>query len=568
MAGERIDFKIEGIGHVLKDRKLKVPIFQRSYKWGKENEVEEFWTDLRDAMSADNPEYFLGTLVLSRKDKEELWTVIDGQQRLATTAILIAAIRDAYKVLEEPKVADELHRDYLASFNISDRSESPHLALNSEDNSFFQETVIGENSVRKEVEASRESHRLIASADVLLQERVRAGIEHAGAQWDKYLISWLKFLESATSVVVVSVPDESDAYLIFETLNDRGADLTIEDLLKNYLFGRAGDRLDEVRDGWVAAQNSLDISTNSALFTTFLRHYWSSLHGASRERDLYKSIRDRVANEAQAVDFVNGLQRGAILYAALLSSSHEYWNDFGTSTRQNVDTLLRLGVEQNRPMLLAAMSHFSESELKILLRRAVAWIVRGLIVGGIGAGSTETAYSNAAIAIRSGDIKAADGLFQKLSSIIPTDAEFKSALLTTRVTRGPLARYYLVALERQAMGKDEPELVPNKDEDEVNLEHVLPKSPKKGDWDQFTSDEQRDYLHRLGNLTLLSKGPNGKIGNEPFVVKKPVLLASDLSLTRMVGEEDDWTSKTISARQAHLAELALLVWPRYSPGGD
>lgn len=91
--------------------------------------------------------------------------------------------------------------------------------------------------------------------------------------------------------MVLTVPTDADAYLIFETLNDRGADLTIADLLKNYLFGRAGTKLDAVRDGWMQVLGALDISAENALFTTFLRHYWSSKHGAIRERELYKSIK-------------------------------------------------------------------------------------------------------------------------------------------------------------------------------------------------------------------------------------------------------------------------------------
>lgn len=565
LAGERIDFVIEGIGHVLTDRKLKVPIFQRSFKW-RLDEIGEYWDDLSEAMTADDPEYFLGTLVLTRSEGEDRWTVIDGQQRLATTSILIAGIRDVYRIQGEEKVASEIHRAYLASFNISDKSEAPHLYLNTDDNPFFQSTIVGDQGIRSAVDPTRVSHGYIAEADALLQEKLQAGVENSGGNWEKYLVGWLKFLESNTRVVVVGVPDESDAYLIFETLNDRGADLTIEDLLKNFLFGRAGSRLDEVRDAWVVSQNALDSTGDAALFTMFLRHHWSSLRGATRERDLYRSIRDQVANEAQTVDFVDDMQRAANLYAALLSSTHEFWSDMGKSTRDNVETLLRLRLEQNRPMLLAAMSHFSEDDLKEVLRRAISWLVRGLVVGGIGAGSTEKAYSNAAVKIRRGEIKTADGLFDSLSSIIPTDAEFHTALLTTRVTRGPIARYYLVALEGQEIGKDEPELVPNEDEEKVNLEHILPKSPKKGDWDPFDDDEKGDYLHRLGNLALLSKGPNGKIGNKPFSEKKPVLEASELTLTKQAGAAVDWTPEAVAERQEQLADLALAVWPRYGTG--
>ena len=98
--------------------------------------------------------------------------------------------------------------------------------------------------------------------------------------------------------------------------------------------------------------------------------------------------------------------------------------------------------------------------------------------------------------------------------------------------------------------------------EQVNLEHVLPKRASSADWGNFSPDERRDYLHRLGNLSLLPKGPNGRIGNKPFAAKKPLLAKSSFALTAEIGLEADWTKDAIKARQARLAELALKVCPR------
>ena len=87
-ATSRIQFGLRGIATELKERLLAVPVYQRSFAWTKE-QVAEFWTDLRDALASNPPEYFLGTIVLTRAGSNKA-TVIDGQQRLATTAILIA----------------------------------------------------------------------------------------------------------------------------------------------------------------------------------------------------------------------------------------------------------------------------------------------------------------------------------------------------------------------------------------------------------------------------------------------------------------------------------------------
>src|SRR5688572_24982744 len=88
-----IDIELEGIGHVLRDRRLSVPPYQRGYSWEAE-EVGDFWWDLRAAYGSEASQYFLGTIVLTTDAGET--TIIDGQQRLATTSLLFTALRNEF----------------------------------------------------------------------------------------------------------------------------------------------------------------------------------------------------------------------------------------------------------------------------------------------------------------------------------------------------------------------------------------------------------------------------------------------------------------------------------------
>ena len=554
----RILFDLVGIASLLKDRLLGVPIYQRSYSW-EDEQIDDFWDDLRSAFAKSDPEYFLGTIVLTAEGLPGRAAIIDGQQRLATTAILLSAIRDEYIARADDR-SDIVQSSYLADRDLGSGDISPHLTLNSDDDSYFRQLVIAGGDPTL-IDQTKPSHVLLANAYEKLRGFVAATAADAGTEWAAKLSAWVTFLREQVRVIVVDVPTEADAFLIFETLNDRGADLTIADLLKNYLFGKAGTRLDTVRDGWMQSLGALDLSTEVSTFTVFLRHYWSSKYGATRERELYKSIKLQVTTEASAVSLVEELQRAASLYAAIQSSDHDFWLPFGTSGRANVETLLRLDLEQHRPLLLAAMQHFSPAELKLLLRSLVSWSVRGLIVGGIGGGSTEKAFCDAAVKIRSGDVKTVGEVRAELTSIIPTDDEFRSSFATARVPRAGLARYYLSALERSAAGTSEPELVPNDDEEQVNLEHILPKSSKRTDWPAFTDEQAKSFVHRIGNMALLAKGPNGRIGNKPWAVKQPILAASQLALTSGTAATTDWNMTAIDARQVELATRAVGVWP-------
>lgn len=554
----RIGFDLVGIGSLLKDRHLGVPIYQRSYSW-QEDEIADYWTDLRSAFAKADPEYFLGTVVLTGEGLAGREAIIDGQQRIATTAILLAAIRDEYKARGDDR-SPIIQSSYLADRDLDTGDIAPRLTLNSDDDSFFRRSIVSPED-DQDVERARRSHHYLAGAYAKLREYVKVAADDAGSEWAKKLSAWVFFVRDSVRVIVVDVPTEADAFLIFETLNDRGADLTIADLLKNYLFGRAGDRLDAVRDGWMQALGALDLTAEAGLFTVFLRHYWSSRFGATRERELYKSIKGHVTNAATAVSLVEDLQRAARFYSAMRSSDHEFWASYGNATRNNIETLLRLDLEQNRPLLLAAMQHFPKQELNKLLRGLVSWSVRGLIVGGIGGGVTERAYCMAAVKIRSGDLKTTEDVRAELSSIVPSDDEFERSFAVARVTRAALARYYLAALEARESGISDPELVANEDEEQVNLEHILPKNAGGEDWSAFSAEEAKAYVYRLGNMVLLAKGPNGRIGNKSWVVKKPVLEASQLALTKAAGERSEWTKAVIAARQQDLAEKALSTWP-------
>lgn len=557
---DKWDFNPDGIGHILNDRQLKVPIYQRSYSWGPQ-QLNDFWTDLSGAMSAQEPQYFLGNIVLSKEGADSGNVIIDGQQRLATTMILLAAIRNGYGRKNDEQGKNIVQADYIAKGDLRTKCSVPRLRLNSEDDAFFNPLIVEEKDPAK-LEVIHSSHKLIKDALEFFDEKIESVMDVAGSNWSDILFNWVDYLKKSVRVIVVDVPTEADAFLIFETLNDRGADLTIADLLKNYLFRHAGDNLETVRNGWVRALGALEISAENSVFTTFLRHLWSSKYGATREKDLYASIKERVTTQTQAIEFSQELVVASRDYAALLNSEHERWTELGTNTEKNLQTLNRLDLEQMRPLLLAVMKHFSHREVKRTLKSLVSWGVRGLIVGGIGGGKTERAYSQAAVKIRDGSIKDTDDLLSELSPIVPPDNEFEVSFSKTRVTRSRLSRYYLDVLERTENGDSEPELIPNYDEEQVNLEHILPQNSRETTWNAFDEDEKKIWPHRLGNMALLRKSENERIGNEEWVVKQPILSSSSLTLTQKAGSEPSWDKGVIERRQESMAEIAINAWPR------
>jgi hypothetical protein len=139
---EHIGARLDGIGHLLRDLHLSVPTYQRPYSWGVE-QVETFWTDLRAALEYSSEEYFLGTVVLSGAPSSRQRVIIDGQQRLATATLLLAAIRDVFREFKDSSRAEVLQNDYLSQKSLKTSEREPRLRLNTQDAKYFEGRILG-----------------------------------------------------------------------------------------------------------------------------------------------------------------------------------------------------------------------------------------------------------------------------------------------------------------------------------------------------------------------------------------------------------------------------------------
>ena len=116
MPGERLEIGRQGIAKLIKDGNLTVPPNQREYSW-KDEHITDLYQDLAKAIADDEPDYFLGSVVVAKTNGS--FQVFDGQQRLATTVILLAAIRNYYLASKDPERANIIESDYLMFHAIS-----------------------------------------------------------------------------------------------------------------------------------------------------------------------------------------------------------------------------------------------------------------------------------------------------------------------------------------------------------------------------------------------------------------------------------------------------------------
>jgi uncharacterized protein with ParB-like and HNH nuclease domain len=235
-----------GIGKLLIESRFSVPSHQRDYSWT-EDEVRELIDDVVGAIKNETgQQYFIGLMVFLGEDLASL-VVLDGQQRLATVVIICSAIRGWLNQYEDYRQdADDIQRDYIGKRALGEKSLEPRITLNNSNAQIFNDLVVQSSSsadIERALERlkKRDRNRRLLEAALYAHKRIKeiAAEYKEPKQAAAYFFQFINYLREKVGVVKVVVPDETMAYTIFETLNDRGLQLSPLDLVKNHLFSKA-----------------------------------------------------------------------------------------------------------------------------------------------------------------------------------------------------------------------------------------------------------------------------------------------------------------------------------------
>ena len=295
------------VGRLLMENRFFVPTHQRDYRWDQDR-VKKLLDDITEAMDRNDRFYFVGLMVFMHSADGRL-RVLDGQQRLATTIILLSAIRAWFAVSEGGSTTvTSIQSDFIGRSEYGSTVMSPKLSLNLNNDQRFQKYVVNGSpltEVRKERAALNKNAPNFDLLDAI--DYIHARIEKIASELGStentkdYLIKLILFIKDSVIAVRLTVPNEANAFRVFETLNDRGLDLSAADLLKNYLFGLAYDispqLLQQIEHRWSQLTHELT-EVNEA---EFLKVYWTSRHGRTQLDDIFEDARKRVKSGDEAV---------------------------------------------------------------------------------------------------------------------------------------------------------------------------------------------------------------------------------------------------------------------------
>lgn len=533
---------------------IVVPNWQRSYSWT-QSHIETFWNDLTEFTKRNPPdkiqrEYFLGSVVIVATSANE-HLLLDGQQRLATAAILLSVVRD-FVLKYNADAAKRIESRYLADIDDARNELVYKLTLNAYDKDYFRRKILEfRNAGYQEPKAELPSHSHIESArkyfeDVFVEAYAKINKPDECYRWALLIQN---VLLNHMSLVAVTSSDEDSAAEVFETLNDRGIGLSTPDLLRNLVIRRAPEKL---RDDIVGLWGEVIQFEDDAAVRAFLRHYWISRHGDVKTQRLYREIKGFIIDkDVQSLDFSRDVRDASITYREIIAA-----RDSDPEVEECLRAVDELAASILYPIMLTIMEKIEAKDRLPLLEAVLNLYVRHSVIGQLENSKLENVIYNVASGLRN-DMKINDAL-EKLADFAPPDEAFESAFQRISVSRTATQRYLLRQLEIAERTTTELDVNPPH---KVHVEHIYPQTPQEGQ--KLAGHPQ--LINRIGNLTLLAKTLNIAIRNGTFDKKLPAYAQSEILITRGLEKWENWNAGTIDERQKRFGEQAPSIWPIVRP---
>lgn len=541
-----------------------VPFFQRQYSWTKK-EWQNLYADVVTLTEGgDEARHFLGPLVCTPfhhvPGDGPRYQLIDGQQRLTTLTLALAALRDIARLNDLNDFADEIHEDFLV-----------HKRRQGLDR--FKVVPRLEDRRTYEVAIDSNAPGVVAGTGIIgchsfFKRAWKNPVADAGEQLARRL---LVALTARLSLVAITV-DGENPYEIFESLNWKGLPLEEADLIRNFLFMQVPPaeqaQFHEAR--WRPYESRFEAveGYDKVPPTQFYRNYLMREGRYCANKTAYVEFkRQSLERGLSPVEQVTELQRFA---------TFELWLQRPelcerAYLRERLAEIQQLDITTAHPLLLNLLDrhdkgYVSRDELDVCLRDLASFVIRRTICG-----ESTRAYGRwfpeaiPAIVTRT-SVELRQYWLEKGwpddAAFIPRLSEF---LIYTREKKKCL--HLLKCLERK---EGHPEMV---DASKLTIEHVLPQTVEDDEagrsWRTALgvaawAQEHEKWVHTLGNLTLT--GINPQLGNNSFAAKQEMFAHSNVSLNAHFAGIARWNGTEIKQRGIALGRRIARIWPR--PEGE
>lgn len=537
------------------DYVFTIPGYQRPYAWGRD-QAQELLDDLLGALAAapaqlsDAAPYFLGSIVLIKSEAVPDATVVDGQQRLTTLTLLLSAIRATVG-------DDELQKDitgciYEKGSLVKGTQARYRLLLRERDRDFFRQYVQHENGLQ----SLAQLNTVLPDAQARLRTNAQVFMDGLAKLQQADLVRLVQFVITRCYLVTVATPDLDSAYRIFGVLNSRGLDLSATDILKAEIIGGIEPALrDAYTKKWEDEEDDLGRDEFGDLFS----HIRMVYRKAKPQGTLLKEFKEHVVPAKQPRSFVDDVllpmaQAFCELCDADYASTHH-----AEQVNEHLRWLNRLEFKDWVPPALTFFVRYRQQPEAVLsFFRDLERLGYSMLVRKAGVNERIERFSALTGAVEaSSDLSAVSSPLQ----LSPEEQHQTYAALSGPLyeTHSPRA-LALMLLRLDHLLSDGSASYQHA---VVSVEHVMPQQPApNSQWATWVPDKavHQLWVHKLGNLALLSRKKNSSASNRDFDWKKSAYFtkggSTAFALTTQVLQFSDWTADVMQQRQnAMLAKL-------------
>lgn len=550
-----------------KSPQFVIPIYQRTYSWT-EKECRQLWDDIVRTGTEDRISvHFVGSIVyieqgLSQVSHQSPLLVIDGQQRLTTVTLLIAALA---KALGETEPVDGFSAAMLRGYyllNPLEKGERKFKLILSQTDKASLTAIVGCSESPQE-----QSLRLIQN--FALFEELLAGCKE----------DFTAVCKGLAKLVVVDIAlnrDQDNPQLIFESMNSTGKELSQADLIRNYILMGLEPELQTTlyEQFWRLMEIDFGQVAYGTHFDAFMRHYLTVKTGEIPNINaVYEAFKGHAklsrASAANDQSHIESLVREIRDYARHFCAM-ALGSEPDPDLRSAFLDLRELKVDVAYPFLLELYHDYkakdlSKADLMATVRLIEAYVFRRAICTMPTNSMNKTFATFSKVLRKDRYIESIQSHFQMLPSYrrFPSDDEFRRDLQTRDLYNFRSRSYWLRRLENHGRKERVPV-------DEYTIEHILPQNENlSGKWREALGEEwqrvQETWLHTLGNLTLTAY--NSDYSDRTFSEKRDMpdapekgLKQSPLKLNQGLGSIDTWNEGAIKTRAGKLAEIAVGIW--------
>ena len=544
-----------------------IPIYQRNYSWT-DKQCIQLWNDIiRTGSNEHIHAHFIGSIVyveraLSTISNQESLLVIDGQQRLTTCTLLIAALADFFEQHRTPELLNGFSAKKLRNYYLTNPEEEgeQHFKLILSETDKNTLLAILKNTPKPE-QTSLRIQQNYEQFQKLIQEN-QDKLEKICRGLDKLVI-----------VEVALDRTQDNPQLIFESMNSTGLELSQADLIRNYiLMGLEPNLQAELyRDYWRKMEQLFGQEAYNQYFDDFIRHYLTAKTGnIPNIRQVYNEF--KLFSLTYFPNDVRGLITDIYTYAG-------YYCAFALNKEPDLTLkeafadLRELKVDVAYPFLLDAYHEYKQGSLSVdemnqIVRLLESYVFRRAICNIPTNSLNKTFASLAKDLDKENYLESLQATLLNFSSYrrFPLNEEFQREIKIRDCYNFARRVYLLRKLENYG----------RKEKVNVNgytIEHIMPQNPNlSSQWQTDLGEKwkeiQQKYLHTLGNLTLTAY--NSEYSDHSFSYKRDQVknedgdsigfAASPLNLNKNLGQVEKWDEEQIEKRVAHLANLAVKTW--------